>query len=60
MARPKVHDTRKIVCLPQGVVEQIDNFRFEKRIKTEAEAIRRLIAAGLDAESAKAEAPDAA
>lgn len=41
--------TRKLISLPRAMVREIEDFRFENRIKTEAEAIRKLIALGLKA-----------
>ena len=41
---------RKSVSLPAELWSQIDGYRFGNRITTEAEAIRRLIEAGLRAE----------
>ncbi len=41
--------TRKLVSLPRELLRAIEDFRFENRIKTEAEAIRRLIELGLKA-----------
>jgi metal-responsive CopG/Arc/MetJ family transcriptional regulator len=38
---------RKSVSLPASSWQQIDNFRFAKRIRTESEAIRRLVELGL-------------
>jgi metal-responsive CopG/Arc/MetJ family transcriptional regulator len=46
-------DTRKIVSLPAHLAKAIEDFRFGERISTEAEAIRRLIEAGLEAQKAK-------
>lgn len=40
---------RKLVSLPRAMVREVENFRFEGRIKTESEAIRRLIELGLEA-----------
>jgi metal-responsive CopG/Arc/MetJ family transcriptional regulator len=40
-------DTRKIVSLPAQLAKAIEDFRFDERISTEAEAIRRLLEAGL-------------
>jgi hypothetical protein len=42
------HMTRKLVSLPNELLRAIEDFRFQHRIKTEAEAIRRLIEAGLN------------
>jgi metal-responsive CopG/Arc/MetJ family transcriptional regulator len=39
--------TRKLVSLPHTMVQAIDDFRFQERIRTESEAIRRLIELGL-------------
>lgn len=47
--REKEMDTRKIVSLPAQLAKAIEDFRFGERISTEAEAIRRLIEAGLEA-----------
>jgi metal-responsive CopG/Arc/MetJ family transcriptional regulator len=41
---------RKLVSLPREMVGRIEEFRFSNRIKTESEAIRRLIEAGLSAQ----------
>jgi len=38
---------RKIVSIPKSLWAEIEDFRFGNRIGTEAEAIRRLIEAGL-------------
>jgi len=40
---------RKLVSLPKAMVQAIEDFRFGERIKTESEAIRRLIELGLKA-----------
>lgn len=40
---------RKLVSLPKPMVQAVEDFRFKHRIKTESEAIRRLIEAGLKA-----------
>lgn len=39
--------TRKLVSLPRELAQAISDYRFTNRIKTEAEAIRRLIERGL-------------
>lgn len=39
--------TRKLVSLPRALAQAIADYRFTNRIKTEAEAIRRLIEMGL-------------
>ena len=41
---------RKTVALPASMWQEIADFRFSERIGTEAEALRRLIQAGLRAE----------
>jgi len=38
---------RKLVSLPKSLVKKIEDFRFDERIKTESETIRRLIEIGL-------------
>lgn len=53
MARSKEMDTRKIVSLPDDLAKAIEDFRFEERIGTEAEAIRQLLIAGLEARGRK-------
>jgi hypothetical protein len=45
---------RKLVSLPRPMARAVEDFRFEQRINTESEAIRRLIDLGL----AAAKAPD--
>jgi metal-responsive CopG/Arc/MetJ family transcriptional regulator len=40
--------TRKLVSLPHAMVRAVEDFRFQRRIKTESEAIRRLIELGLN------------
>ena len=40
---------RKLVDVPPNVAEIIENFRFEKRFRTEAEAVRAIINAGIAA-----------
>jgi hypothetical protein len=47
--------TRKLVSLPKPMVQEIRNFRFEHRIDTESDAIRRLIEIGLKAVSLPSE-----
>ena len=50
VGRPKSMDTRKIVSLPAALAQAIEDYRFTNRLKTEAEAIRRLIERGLAAD----------
>jgi hypothetical protein len=45
-------DTRKIFSLPAELAEQVEDYRFAHRLKTEAEAIRRLVKLGLEASQA--------
>ena len=55
MARPSVLGTvkRRMVSLPEDLSERVDDYRFEHRIRTDSEAIRRLIEAGLRAALSK-------
>ncbi|WP_298222452.1 ribbon-helix-helix protein, CopG family [Acidocella sp.] len=39
---------RKLVSLPPDLLAAIDDYRFANRVKTESEAIRRLIEQGLE------------
>ncbi len=43
--------TRKSVTLPDSLWAEVAEFRFSERIGSEAEAVRRLIQAGLRAEA---------
>jgi len=49
MARPKKidHPVRKMMSLSPKLAKAVSDYRFEHRIKTESEAIRHLIDAGL-------------
>jgi metal-responsive CopG/Arc/MetJ family transcriptional regulator len=47
MAINPVTNVRKLVSLPRELVAAIEEYRFTNRVKTESEAIRRLIEAGL-------------
>jgi hypothetical protein len=51
-------ETRKIVSLPAALARAIEDYRFSNRLKTEAEAVRRLIEAGLSLQ-VRAKSPDA-
>ncbi len=42
-------DVRKLVSMTKTMATAIDDYRFGQRIKSEAEAIRALIRAGLEA-----------
>jgi hypothetical protein len=54
MARPRTGDTRKMVTLPAELAKAIEDYRFNSRLNTEAEAIRRLIELGLKAHESDA------
>lgn len=56
MAINKDTTTKKVVYLPNLLWKWVDDFRFEHRLKSEGEAIRRLIEAGLRLEIVKARA----
>ena len=58
VGRPKSMVTRKIVSLPAALAQAIEDYRFSNRLKTEAEAIRRLIEVGLSGQGAP-KSPDA-
>lgn len=49
MAKPQVMAVRKMVSIPPELAAAIDEFRFAHRFKTEADAIRQLLEAGLAA-----------
>jgi hypothetical protein len=59
MARPKIlgETKRAMVSLPADLAKAVDDYRFENRITTEAEAIRRLIEAGLSAPATPKKSP---
>lgn len=40
---------RKLISLPRELMARIEDYRFSQRVKSEAEAMRRLIEAGLEA-----------
>jgi hypothetical protein len=48
MARPVKHPIKKVVGFDAALLERVREFRFEKRIASENEAIRQLIEAGLN------------
>jgi hypothetical protein len=52
MARPAEFPVKKLIAITPEVAKAIEDYRFDKRLKTEAEAMRRLIEAGLRAEKA--------
>jgi hypothetical protein len=51
MAPEPTYPVKKLVNLTEDQAERISTFRFENRIPSENEAIRRLIDAGLKTES---------
>lgn len=51
---PPAPVARKSITLPQSMWDAVNDFRFAERIGSEAEAVRRLLQAGLDAEERKA------
>jgi hypothetical protein len=53
MPRSKNMEARKMVSLPPSLAEQVEDYRFENRLKTEADAIRRLLQLGLEAARGK-------
>jgi hypothetical protein len=59
MARPRIlgETKRAMVSLPADLAKAVDDYRFENRITTEAEAIRRLIEAGLSAPATPKKSP---
>lgn len=52
MPRPPVLTVRKLISVSPDLVQRIEDFRFARRIKAEAEAIRFLIERGLAVETA--------
>lgn len=44
---------KKLITISPEMLDEIDAYRFSNRIKTELEAIRKLLAAGLKAERKK-------
>jgi len=53
MPKPAVLTVKKLISLDPAMVQEVENFRFGNRIKTEAEAIRQLIEIGLKASRKK-------
>jgi metal-responsive CopG/Arc/MetJ family transcriptional regulator len=51
--RPVRLATRKTISLPDEVWQAIEDFRFAKRIGSEAEAVRRIIQEWLEANAAR-------
>ena len=52
MARAQILTVKKLIALSPEMAQAISEFRFREQIKAEAEAIRRLIKRGLEAETA--------
>jgi hypothetical protein len=52
MARPAKHPIKKVVGFDTDLLERVRDFRFNQRIASENEAIRRLIEAGLSGQAA--------
>lgn len=50
-------DPRVITPIPQTLLDQIDDYRFQQRVPSRAEAIRQLIVAGLEAIKTKPPTP---
>jgi metal-responsive CopG/Arc/MetJ family transcriptional regulator len=48
MSRPLVLPQKKLINLTEEMLARIADFRFEKRINSESEAIRQLIELGLE------------
>jgi hypothetical protein len=59
MPRPKniEHPVRKMVTLSAATAKAIADYRFQHHLKTESEAIRRLIEAGLERLASKPDKP---
>jgi hypothetical protein len=53
MPKPPEFTVRKLLHLAPEMVERIAEYRFSRRLGTEAEAIRALLEAGLRAEEAR-------
>lgn len=49
MARPPTYPVKKLIALTEEQAAQIVDFRFEARIASESDAIRKLIELGLEA-----------
>ena len=49
--RPRIAEKRIAAPVPSALAARIENYRFDQRINSRSEAIRRLIEAGLEAET---------
>ena len=58
MSKETVFPVKKLVNLTEDQAKQISDFRFEKRLASENEAIRVLIGLGLDASRSKYDPTD--
>lgn len=58
MSKETVFPVKKLVNLTEDQAKQISDFRFEKRLASENEAIRVLIGLGLDASRSKDDTTD--
>jgi metal-responsive CopG/Arc/MetJ family transcriptional regulator len=56
-AMPNEKDPRVILPMPRELLQAVDDFRFDNRIDSRAEAIRQLLRRGLDAAAKEAPAP---
>jgi hypothetical protein len=57
MGRPKTIEpasTRKSVTLPDTLWAELRDYRFNQRVVSDAETLRRIVRAGLDTEAARA------
>ena len=57
MPRKKEMIVRKIVSFPEWLLQAVEDYRYDTRIPSEAEAIRTLIEVGLRAEGRKIKRP---
>lgn len=51
MPKPPTLTVKKLIALTPAMAQAIEDFRFTQRINSETEAIRRLIARGLQADT---------
>ena len=58
MSKDTVFPVKKLVNLTEDQAKRISDFRFEKRLASENEAIRVLIGLGLDASAEKGDLTD--
>ena len=48
MPRPPAYPVKKLIALTEEQAEQISDYRFDARIQSESEAMRKLIEIGLE------------